>query len=54
MDWEFYGILFLILFGIVALLLSIRLVLSRRIDRYEAKRRVEEEARRVSETNSGL
>lgn len=54
MDWEFYGILFLTLFGIVALLLSIRFILGRRIDRYEEQRRVEEEARQISETNSGL
>ena len=54
MDWAFYGILFVVLFGIVALILSIRFILGRRLDYYEKKRRLEEETKQISETNSGL
>ena len=54
MDRTFYAILFVVLFGIVAAILSIRFLLGQRIDRYERKRRMEEETRQISENNSGL
>ena len=54
MDWMFYLIVFIVLFSIVALLLSVQILMNRRIERFENKRRIEEEARRTAETNSGL
>jgi regulatory protein YycI of two-component signal transduction system YycFG len=54
MDWEFYGILFFVLFGIVAILLTVKFLFDKRIEHYEQKRRKEKEARQISETNSGL
>jgi flagellar biosynthesis/type III secretory pathway M-ring protein FliF/YscJ len=54
MDWMFYIYVFLVLFGIVAVLLSVRILMNRRIEKFEEKRRMEQEARQISETNSGL
>ena len=54
MDWMFYGTVFLVLFGIVALLLSFRHLMNSRIERYERKREIEKEAKHTAETNSGL
>jgi hypothetical protein len=54
MDWMFYGTVFLVLFGTVAALLTVRILMNKRIERYEKKRRIEEEARQTAETNSGL
>ena len=54
MDWMFYGTVFVVLFGIVAALLSIRILMNRRLEKFEKKRRMEKEARQISETNSGL
>jgi len=54
MDWMFYIYVFLILFGIVATLLSVRFLMNKRIEKFEKKRRMEEEAKQIAETNSGL
>jgi len=54
MDWTFYAVVFAVLFAIVAILLSLRFILNRRIDRAEERRRKKEEARQIAETNSGL
>lgn len=50
----FYVYVFLVLFAIVASLLSVRVILNSRIERFEKKRRMEEEVRQTAETNSGL
>ena len=54
MDWMFYLIVFVVLFGIVALLLTVRIIMNRRLERFEEKRRMEKDVRQTSETNSGL
>jgi regulatory protein YycI of two-component signal transduction system YycFG len=54
MDWQFYITVFFVLFGIVAVLLSVRIFMNKRIERFEKKRQMEEEARQTAETNSGL
>ena len=54
MDWMFYVIVFVVLFSIVALLLSVRIIMNRRLERFEKKRRMEKDARHTAETNSGL
>ena len=50
----FYVYVFFVLFAIVATLLSVRVVLNARIERFEKKRRMDEETRHTAETNSGL
>ena len=54
MDWMFYLVVFAIVFGFLAVMQTIRYVLSRRLEKEEKKRRMEEEARQISESNSGL
>ena len=54
MDWMFYLIIFAIVFGFLAAMQTIRYVLSKRLESEEKKRRMEEEAREISESNSGL
>lgn len=54
MDWMFYLIVFLVLFALIAILLTIRFFLDKRLEKIEKKRQMEEEARQVAETNSGL
>jgi len=54
MDWMFYVYVFLILFGFVVAVLTLRMVMNRRIERFEEKRRMEKETRQTAETNSGL
>ena len=54
MDWMFYLIVFAVLFSILAVLLSIRILLGRRLEKIEKKRQLEENARQTAESNSGL
>jgi len=54
MDWTFYLIVFVVLFCIVAALMSVRFLVNKRLERFEKKRRLEKEAQQISETNSGL
>ena len=54
MDWMFYLIIFAIVFGFLAIMQTVRYVLSKRLETEEKKRRMEEEAREISESNSGL
>ena len=54
MDWMFYLVIFAIVFGFLAVMQTIRYVLSRRLEKAEKKRRMEEDARQISESNSGL
>jgi uncharacterized membrane protein YciS (DUF1049 family) len=54
MDWMFYLIVFLMLFALIAILLTARFFLGKRLERIENKRQVEEEARQIAESNSGL
>jgi len=54
MDWTFYLASLGILFGVMAVLLSARYIVNRRFDQREKQRRMEKEARQISETNSGL
>jgi len=54
MDWMFYGSAFVILFSAIAVILTVRYLMARRLERHEAQRRADDEARQISETNSGL
>ena len=54
MDWMFYIVVFAVVFGFLAVMQTIRYVLSKRLEKEEKKRRMEEEARQISESNSGL
>jgi hypothetical protein len=54
MDWKFYLIVFLALFGLVAILLTARFFLAKRPEKIERTRQMEEEARQIAESNSGL
>ena len=54
MDWMFYIMIFAIVFGFLAIMQTVRYVLSKRLEKKEKKRRMEEEAREISESNSGL
>jgi hypothetical protein len=54
MDWMFYLVIFAIVFGFLAVMQAIRYVLSRRLEKEEKKRRMAEDARQISESNSGL
>jgi hypothetical protein len=54
MDWIFYLTAFLVLFGLMAALLSIRYFIHRRLEKYEKKRHMEEQARETAKSNSGL
>jgi hypothetical protein len=54
MDWTFYLVSVGVLFGTIALMLSIRYLLNKRLEKAEQKARMEEEARQTAETNSGL
>ncbi len=54
MDWMFYLIVFLALFAFVAVLLTIRFLMSKRLEKIERKRQMEEDARQAAESNSGL
>lgn len=54
MDWMFYLVIFAVVFGFLAVMQTIRYVLSRRLEKEEKKRRMEEDARQISESNSGL
>ena len=52
MDWMFYLSIFAVLFGIIAVILTVRYLLERRLEKHEKKRRVAEEARQIAESNS--
>ena len=54
MDWMFYLIVFLALFAFIAVLLTIRYLMSKRLEKIERKRQMEEDARQAAESNSGL
>ena len=54
MDWMFYLIVFLALFVLIATILTVRFFLGKRLDKIEKKRRMEEEARQIAKSNSGL
>jgi regulatory protein YycI of two-component signal transduction system YycFG len=54
MDWMFYLTVFLVLFVLIAILLSVRFFLGKRLEKIERKRQMEEEARQIAESNSGL
>ena len=54
MDWMFYLIVFLALFALIATILTVRFLLAKRLDKIEKKRQMEEEARQLAESNSGL
>ena len=54
MDWMFYLIVFLVLFGLIAMILTVRFFLGKRLEKIERKRRIEGEARQIAESNSGL
>ena len=51
----FYLIVFLVLFGLIATILTVvRFLLGKRLEKTEKKRQMEEEARQIAESNSGL
>jgi Tfp pilus assembly protein PilO len=54
MDWMFYMIVFLALFAFVAVLLTVRYFMSKRLEKIERKLQMEEEARQTAKSNSGL
>lgn len=54
MDWMFYGIVLGVLFFAISAMLAGRYLLGARLERLEKKQRMEEEARRTAESNSGL
>jgi type II secretory pathway pseudopilin PulG len=54
MDWMFYLLVVLVLFSLFATMLTIRYLLTRRLEKQERKRRAEEVARQTAESNSGL
>ncbi len=54
MDWMFYLILMFVLFGVIAVIGTVRYVVNRRIEQREQKLRMEKEAEQVAESNSGL
>ena len=54
MDWTFYVIVLGVLFFGISAMLAIRYLLGMRLEKIEKKRRMEEEARQIAESNSGL
>ena len=54
MDWTFYLVSLGILFGTIAVLLTVRFFVNKRLDKREQKLRMEKESRQTAETNSGL
>jgi hypothetical protein len=54
MDWVFYGIVLGVLFFGISAMLVVRYLLSVRLEKIEKKQRMEEEARQIAESNSGL
>jgi uncharacterized membrane protein YfcA len=54
MDWNSYLIVFVALFGIFVILLTVRFLVGKRLEKPERKRQMEEEARQTAESNSGL
>lgn len=54
MDWTFYLIVFGVLFGLFVLLLTVRVLVGRRLERLEKERQTEEDARQTAKSNSGL
>ena len=54
MDWTFYIIVLAVLFLGIALMLAARYLLGQRLEKREKKQRLEEEAREIAESNSGL
>lgn len=54
MDWMFYLTIFAILFGFITVILSVRFLINRRLQKIEKKRQMEAQARHTAESNSGL
>ena len=54
MDWVFYGIVLGVLFFGISAMLAVRYLLGVRLEKLEKKQRMEEEARQIAESNSGL
>lgn len=54
MDWMFYLTLLVVLFSIIAVIGSVRYLMNKRLEKLERKQQMEEEARQIAESNSGL
>jgi uncharacterized membrane protein YcjF (UPF0283 family) len=54
MDWMFYLVVLVVLFSIIAVLGIFRYLMHVRLKRIEKKLKMEEEARQIAESNSGL
>ena len=54
MDWNYYLIAFVMLFGLFVILLTVRFLVGKRLEKRESKRQMEDEARQTAESNSGL
>ena len=54
MDWMFYLMVLGVLFFAISAMLAIRYLFGLRLERLEKKQRMEEEARQIAESNSGL
>ncbi len=54
MDWSFYLIVFVALFGFIAALMTVRYFVGKRLEKIEQKRQMDDEARQTAESNSDL
>jgi hypothetical protein len=54
MDWSFYLIVFVALFGFIAALMTVRYFVGKRLEKIEQKRQMEDETQQTAESNSGL
>lgn len=54
MDWMFYLMVLGVLFFAISAMLAIQYLFGLRLERLEKKQRMEEEARHIAESNSGL
>jgi preprotein translocase subunit YajC len=54
MDWFFYITIFGVLIGFFAVILTVRYFMNRQLAKREKEHQMEEEARQISRSNSGL
>jgi len=54
MDWYFYFTIFAVLIGFFAVILTVRYFMNRQLAKKEQEHQMEEEARQISRSNSGL
>jgi len=54
MNWNFYLIVFVVLFGFIAVLMTVRYFVDKRLEKIEKRHQMEEDVRQTAESNSGL